>query len=144
MIGSSVKEFMKELNLMYSDLRDLSKLQIKKIKEWETKKWREEISDKTSLSIYKNRKFEMKEEKLYDDNPSSLIFYKARTNNLDLNNRKRFKNEDTKCVMCEYEVEDLNPFYSMVYRLFGYTSKGTFIPKTLYRKQRSLNWTATM
>ena len=57
------------------------------------------------------------EEKLYDNKPASVIMYKARTNNLNLNDRNRHKNGDTKCVMCDCEVENLNHF---ILRCEGY------------------------
>ena len=105
-------EFMEKVSLSYTELRNLSKTKMKeKIKVWETKKWREEVEEKSSLVIYKRWKNEMKsEETLYDNRPASVIFYKARTNNLNLNDRNRHTNGDTKCIMCGCDMEDLIHF----------------------------------
>ena len=108
----SVVEFMRNVNITYNELKELTKVQIKnKIKELETKQWRKETSERSSLKIYKNWKRDIRgEEQLYDNRPASVIFYKARTNNLNLNDRKRHQNGLTKCEMCEFEREDLNHF----------------------------------
>ncbi len=46
---------------------------------------------------------------MYTNNKASEIF-KKRTNNLNLNERKRFWGEDTKCDMCGTDNEDLKLF----------------------------------
>ncbi len=50
----------------------------------------------------------MAEEKIYDNRPSSQILFKARTNNLRLNDRNRHTNGDTKCIFCDWISEDLS------------------------------------
>ena len=50
------------------------------------------------------------EEKLYDNRPASVVFYKARTNNLNLNDRNRHTNGNTNCLMCDNSMENLNHF----------------------------------
>ncbi len=47
---------------------------------------------------------------MYTNDQDSVILFKARTNNLNLNDRKRFWGEDTKCDMCGAEKEDLKHF----------------------------------
>ncbi len=47
---------------------------------------------------------------MYANDKDSVILFKARTNNLNLNDRKRFWREDTKCDMCGAEKEDLKHF----------------------------------
>ena len=65
----------------------------------------------TSLVIYNKWKKDVKEEEdLYDNRPSSEIMYKSRTNNLQLQDRKRHQKGDTKCFMCDEEVEDVKHF----------------------------------
>ncbi len=46
---------------------------------------------------------------VYTNDQDSVILFKARTNNLTLNDRKRFRGEDTKCDMCGAE-KDLKHF----------------------------------
>ena len=65
----------------------------------------------TSLVIYNKWKKDVKEEEdLYDNRPSSEIMYKARTNNLQQQDRKRHQKGDTKCFMCDEEVKDVKHF----------------------------------
>lgn len=106
------EEFMKNAGLTYNMIRH-AKIEIIKdrIQDWDLKNWQKEIQEKSSLKIYKNCKQELKgEEKLYDNKTSSAIMFQARTNNLNLNDRKRFNGEETKCFMCEGENENLNHF----------------------------------
>ena len=106
------EEFMKNAGLTYNMIRH-AKIEIikDKIQDWDLKNWQKEIQEKSSLKIYKNCKQELKgEEKLYDNKTSSAIMFQARTNNLNLNDRKRFNGEETKCFMCEGENENLNHF----------------------------------
>ncbi len=47
---------------------------------------------------------------MYTNDQDSVILFKARTNNLNLNDRKRYWGEDTKCDMCGAEKKDLRHF----------------------------------
>ena len=79
--------------------------------EWDTRQWREDLESKRSLEIY--RKFKTKiqgEEKIYDNTPASVIYYRARINNLQLNNRNRHTGGEVKCELCSAEIEDLQHF----------------------------------
>ena len=65
---------------------------------------------KTNLSLYIVWKKEMKEVTFIDNQQASTIFFQARANCLPLNERKRYKKEDTRCMMCNAENEDLAHF----------------------------------
>ena len=107
----TTKEFMKEINLNYPELRTIKKEKLKnKIIDWDSKKWQQEVAEKSSLAIYKNFKTILAEEKIYDNRPSSQVLFKARTNNLRLNDRNRHTNGDTKCLLCDWTLEDLKHF----------------------------------
>ncbi len=55
---------MKDINLNYSDFRTIKKEKLKqKITDWDSKRWQQEIAEKSSLSVYKNWKTEVSEEK---------------------------------------------------------------------------------
>ena len=54
-------------------------------------------------------KIKIKEE-FYYNKKSSRMNFKLRTNTLSLNDRKRHKQEDTKCPMCHHNNEDLKHF----------------------------------
>ena len=82
-----------------------------RIKTWDSNKWKQEVKNKKSLKIYCKWKEDIRaEEDLYDNRPASEIMYKARTNNLQLQDRKRHQGGDTKCIMCDEETEDLEHF----------------------------------
>ena len=104
--------YLKRTNIQYNRLRELSKDEIhKSINQWDTLEWRKELNEKSSLEVYFNWKNKIGGmDKVYDNTPSSVLLYKARTNVLPLNDRKRWANEDTKCKACGEEMENLKHF----------------------------------
>ena len=80
-----------------------------KCREWDENIWRLKNGKKTSLEIYNAYKENIKQENYYNKG-KSLILFKIKTNTLNLNERKRFKGENTKCELFNYEREDLNHF----------------------------------
>ena len=69
------------------------------------------MQEKVSLSLYRKWRKEIGgQEELYDNSEASTFLFKCRTNNVNLGDRKRFNNQPTKCIMCDYEYEDLNNF----------------------------------
>ena len=104
--------YLKKTNIDYKKLRTLSKDEIKiAIHKWDTMQWQKDLNEKSSLEVYSSWKKEIGGmDKVYDNTPSSVLLYKARTNVLPLNDRKRWTNEDTKCKGCGVEVEDLKHF----------------------------------
>lgn len=102
---------MKDTKIKYSDLMGMAAQRLKgKIREWDTENWEKEVAERSSLKLYSKFKTVIKEEQFYDNKPSSVTLYRARTNNLNLKDRNRHTNGDTKCIMCDSEVEDLNHF----------------------------------
>ena len=102
---------MEEVNMKYADLKKFTAKELKqRMKDWDTEKWREEMKSKSSISVYRERKINIKEETCYDNKPESIIWFKARTNSLPLNDRKRHTSGETGCQMCGEEVEDLTHF----------------------------------
>ncbi len=82
-----------------------------KVKKWDTAKWKATMQEKESLKMYREWRGEIGgQEKIYDNSEASSVLFKCRSNNLNLADRKRFKNEPTTCVMCGAEKEDLNHF----------------------------------
>ncbi len=56
----STKEFMREVNVKYFDLKTIKKEKLKdKIMEWDSKKWQQEIAGKSRVSVYKIWKTKM-------------------------------------------------------------------------------------
>ena len=105
------KRCMKEIGVNERNFWRMEKKEIKnKEREMDSKRWEEEIKRKTSLEIYNEEKKEIKEEIMYDNRPSSVIMYRARTNCLRLNDRKRHQGGEIKCKLCGAEEENLEHF----------------------------------
>ena len=99
----------------------MDKKEIKrKLVDWDTMKWKEEMKEKTTLTLYCKYKKKILDEKIYDNRLSSTILFNARTNMLDLNDRKRHEGKKkkgskknkgkTKCELCDCEYEDIYHF----------------------------------
>ena len=106
------EDYMKQVQVDYDDMKKSSKEAIKdKIRRWDSRKWRNEMEEKSSMKIYREWRTEVGgQDEVYDTRESSKILFKCRTNNLPLNDRKRFKGEEEKCDMCGAEREDLKHF----------------------------------
>lgn len=104
--------FMEKMNVTYGQLKVLTKKELStKIKTWDSMQWKQEVKGKTSLTIYCKWKENIKqEEDLYDNRPASEIMYRARTNNLQLQDRMRHQGKDTQCMMCSEKIENINHF----------------------------------
>ena len=79
----------------------------KMITKADTRKWKQEMEQKSTLHIYRTRKESIREDK-YGNSKESDIWFRAKTNCLDLWDRKR--EESTGCKMCGREKEDLRHF----------------------------------
>ena len=108
-----IRNYCKELKLDRVSIASIGNEEIrKKILEWDSEMWRQELSRKSSLEIYRLFKKEIKsEENLYDNTQSSVIFYRCRTNNLNLKDRKRHSGGETKCELCNADIENLSNFF---------------------------------
>ena len=82
------------------------------VKEYDTVKWYEGMSKKTSLKFYIKEKGEIKYEHCYRNSISSTFYARARINSLKLEEHKgRGKeNYNKNCKLCEEEVEDIVHF----------------------------------
>ena len=108
----NINKYLECSKLGLRDIEMLKKEEIKeKLRDWDTEEWKKQVQSKRSLELYKIYKPEIKsEDLLYDNTPASVTLYRARTNNLALNDRKRFSNEDTTCIMCGVGEENLHHF----------------------------------
>ena len=105
-----VKTYLKEVNLNLQGLTNTKDLD-KVIKNLDSKMWRDDIKKKTTLTYYRKFKTDIKgEENLYGNNQESMILFRARTNTLDLQWRKKFTNETIICQLCKEEEETLEHF----------------------------------
>lgn len=104
-------KYLKELRLSYEDIGIKSENELKNRSILvDNEKWKNEINSKKTLAIYKEWKKEIREEKIYDNRPASEILYRARSNCLPLEDRKRHQGEDIKCKICNAEKEDMEHF----------------------------------
>ena len=109
--NKQVEQYLKEVNMRYIEINTLTKTKIKqKMRKWDTEEWEKDLESKSSIKIYRTFKTEIKEGKDYDNRLSSKIIFRARSNTLELNDRNRFKNQNTMCELCEKEKEDLIHF----------------------------------
>ena len=100
--------YLKEIGLHMNDLYSMGKGALKAhMKRWDDEKWRREITSKSTLTLYVAWKDNIEEADFLDNQPASVIFFRARTNCLPLNDRKRHTGEDTKCLLCNSENEDI-------------------------------------
>ena len=98
----------KSLQVNKEQLLMCRKEQLRKlVTEADTKMWKEEMEKKSSLYLYRARKDTIKEER-YGNNKESDIWFRARTNCLDLDDKKW--KELNSCRLCGVEKEDLIHF----------------------------------
>ena len=84
-----------------TDIERNSKQEIKQIfTNWDTAQWKQEIQNKSTRRIYGNHKDTIEEEHVYDNRPSSGIWFRARSNTLQLNDRNIHSNKETNCPNC--------------------------------------------
>ena len=106
------ERIIRELDVFREGIRSQTKESIKnKIKEIDSRKWREDLDEKSSVTIYKEwRKENGGQEEVYTNDPASEILFKCRSNTLRLNYINIFINKSTECFMCGAECEDLEHF----------------------------------
>ena len=82
-----------------------------KVRDYDNKRWKESLEEKTTLDVYKKFKKKIEEEICYDNSRDSELLFKARANVLGLEDLKRHKRENTDCKICDMkEKEDLGHF----------------------------------
>ena len=106
-----VNKYIRELNIRHREIKNMSKLTLKKIiNKYDTECWKEEMAKKSTLTIYRRFKKEIKgEQDLYDNTPAATIMYRCRSNSLYLNIKKKHQGGNTKCPFCG-EDETLQHF----------------------------------
>ena len=67
--------------------------------------------NKSTLNRYRKKKDEIKEEKRIDNSLASKLWFRGRSNTMDLNiDNKYMKKGSTVCDLCEEEDEDMSHF----------------------------------
>lgn len=105
-----IKQYMKILDVNLESINNLTREKIKeKVNRVDSEMWKAEMENKETLTIYKSYKVKISEIKWYDNTLKTNLMIKARTDTLELNWRKRHKQESTQCI-CGYENETLEHF----------------------------------
>ena len=79
----------------------MSKEEIRKtVNRYDEAAWLEELREKSTLTLYKQYKQVVREEKFYDNTYKSVLLFRARTNTLLLNWRRRFTDGEVRCELC--------------------------------------------
>ena len=113
-------KYLKEINITIQNVQTFTKIQIvNKIKNWDTEKWRKEVSEKSTLKLYYSKKVKVKEEKWIDNTEGAKLMVRFRTNSLQLCWRNIFTNGAVQCPGCGFETETLDHFLLGVSDLFG-------------------------
>ena len=110
---NAINEYREELGLTWEKLKTLEKSTLKKIvREYDTIKWYEGMSNKSSLRFYIQEKGGIHYDLCYRNSIDSTFYAKARINALKLEEQKgRGKeNYNKKCKLCDEEDEDLVHF----------------------------------
>ena len=93
-------KYLKEINITIQNVQTFTKTQIvdkKKKKNWDTEKWRKEVSEKSTLKLYYSKKMKVKEEKWIDNTEGAKLMVRCRTNSLQLCWRNKFTNGAVQC-----------------------------------------------
>ena len=72
----------------------------KKIRAWDTERWRNDKESKTTLAVYNQFKKEIIDEEIYINDHNSVLLYRCRSNTLKLGWRNRFVGGDVGCLVC--------------------------------------------
>ena len=110
---NTVDEYRQELKMTWVELREIDRKTLKeKVRRYDSDKWREGLSMKTSLRIYSLEKKEIGYEFCYKNNGFSRFLARARINALQLEEHKGRGqiNYNTNCKLCGKEKEDLVHF----------------------------------
>ena len=79
----------------------------KKVREYDSKIWKEGIEKKNKLKIYRTFKNKVEEDRIYDNRRSSQILFLARANCMAITNRYRhIEGGKINCDICNKGIED--------------------------------------
>ena len=110
---NAIEEYRLELGLTWENLRAMDKLTLKKkVREYDTMIWYNEMSKKQSLRFYIKEKMEVKYDMCYRNSLSSSYYARARINSLKLEEQigRGKENYNKNCKLCNEEEEDMVHF----------------------------------
>ena len=111
--AKEVKKLEREYELRQDELKTIGKKELKeRIRERDTRKWREGIEGKETLKWYKRGKENIGYDECYRNTFGSKLLARARTNTLQVEEfkQRRDRNHDKTCRLCGAGEEDLKHF----------------------------------
>ena len=120
--AKTVDRYRQEIGLSWNDMIEINKKDIKnKVKDRDTRIWREKMEEKETLKWYRKGKEKIQYDQCYRNGLSSKLLARARTNTLKLEEViYRINREYNKtCKLCGAEEEDLRHFILECPRLEG-------------------------
>ena len=113
----TVMKYLEEVNFKIADINKISTLDInKKIEEWDTIRWKEDVLGKFTLINYSRNKKQICEEKWFRNGREYEIMMRARSNTLLLNWREKDSIKKI-CPLCKMEEESIDHFIIECYIL---------------------------
>ena len=116
-----------KIGLNWNELTEISKKEVKKkIKDRDTRIWREKMEEKETLKWYRKGKEKIQYDQCYRNGLSSKLLARARTNTLKLEEviNRRNREYDKTCKLCGAEEENLRHYILECPRLEGKRDRG--------------------
>merc|ERR1711867_429391 len=118
----NVDSYIKELNTSWEEIENMTKGEIKKmIRDYDNACWKESMSNKNTLKLYREGKNRIGYDFCYRNNVNSMYLARARMNSLRLAEAigRTNKKHDRKCRLCNREMEDMTHFLIKCPKLEG-------------------------
>ena len=103
-----IKTYMEKVGIANTvQLKEMGKEEIRKmVNRFDETTWLEELREKSTLTLYRQHKQVIREENFYDNTYKSILLFRARTNTLLLNWRRRFTDGEVRCELCDTGNEE--------------------------------------
>ena len=98
-----VANYLQELYIQVSNISQMTSALTKTIKEWDTERWLKGMKNKETLRVYGKFKNKIEEETCFTNNQESKLLFRARTDIMELNWRKRGEQNSKLCPYCDQE-----------------------------------------
>ena len=108
--AKTVNKYRQEIGITWNDMKEMNKKDLKtRIREWDTRRWRNDMEGKPTLKWYKDGKKNIQYDQCYTNSMNSKILARARTNTLQVEEfvHRRNREHNTICRLCGLEEEDL-------------------------------------
>ena len=134
--------YRQELGIEWEDLYKMTKEELKrKVREYDTRKWRESLNNKSTLEFYREGKTKIGYEHCYRNNINSMFLARARMNSLKLEEAKGrgIVGYDSTCKLCKNGEENLVHFIAECPALEGKRKMELFNSNSTNPKQMTID-----